>query len=459
MNYLDDTIAAISTPAGEGGIGIVRLSGADAINIAGRIFYSPKGKRLKDVPSRSVVYGFIVDPVSGKSVDEALVTVMRAPKTYTAEDVVEINCHGGMLPVKAILTLILREGARLAEPGEFTKRAFLNGRIDLAQAEAVIDIIKAKTDRAERLAMQQLEGRLSGRIKAFQEEIAELCSFIEAYIDFPEDEIEVLKKSEIISSIKKIDAGLEELSKGYDEGRFFREGVSAAIVGKPNAGKSSLLNTLLEKDRAIVTDMPGTTRDVIEDYLNIKGLPLRVMDTAGIRESHNLAEKEGVKRSLKAIDGADIVIAVLDASKPVDDSDMELLDKIAGKKTIILVNKCDVESPDFNVPEGAANVIRCSALRGEGIGGLKEMIYSLCISSPAPVESEEPLVTNIRHKHAIDRAAESLKASLDSLEKGEPLEITAMFLREALGHTGSIIGAVTTEDILNRIFANFCIGK
>ncbi len=459
MNSPDDTIAAISTPTGEGGIGIVRLSGRDAVRIADRIFSSPKSRKLEGSRSHTVNYGFLVDPAGGRRIDEVLATVMRAPKTYTMEDVVEFNCHGGMLPLREALHLLLREGARLAEPGEFTKRAFLNGRIDLSQAEAVIDLIKAKTDRAERLALQQLEGGLSRRITGLRDRITDTCVHVEACIDFPEDEPELTIKDEIIGSMRAIGTELKELSKGYDEGRFFREGVSAAIIGKPNVGKSSLLNALLEKDRAIVTDMPGTTRDVVEDLLNINGLPLRIMDTAGIRDACNLAEMEGVKRSLKALEGADIVIAVVDAGSPLDEADRELLDKVRHKRAVVLANKCDIEAADFSLPDMGINCIRASALTGEGLDALKNRIYSLCISSGASQDTEDLMITNERHKQSLDRALASLRDAGESLERSDPLEVTAISLREALDALGAIVGLITTEDILNRIFSEFCIGK
>jgi tRNA modification GTPase len=465
MNHLDDTIAAISTPIGEGGIGIIRLSGQDAICIVDKIFSSPKNKRLKDVKSHTIVYGFIVNPDSRERIDEVLVTVMRAPKTYTKEDVVEINCHGGMLPLHASLQLLVNQGARLAEPGEFTKRAFLNGRIDLSQAEAVIDLIRAKTGQAEKLALQQLEGRLSAKVKNIMDRLTDICAHIEAYIDFPEEEIEMLTKNEIIHSMQAIGNELLTLSKGYDEGRFFREGVSAAIVGKPNVGKSSLLNALLKKDRAIVTEIPGTTRDVIEDYLNINGLPLKIMDTAGIRQTHDLAEIEGVKRSLKAIDGADIVIAVFDASRPVDKADNELIARVKDKKTIAVINKSDIEIPEFGAAMGQElwtekeKVLKISALRGDGIDAFKSAIYNACISSDSAHGIESVLITNVRHKQSVDSALEALKKAEETLNEKEPLEVAALFLREALDRLGEITGAVTTEDILNKIFSEFCIGK
>ncbi|HKN19465.1 MAG TPA: tRNA uridine-5-carboxymethylaminomethyl(34) synthesis GTPase MnmE [Dissulfurispiraceae bacterium] len=459
MNYPEDTIAAIATPMGEGGIGIIRLSGKDAIDIAARIFLPRGAKKLKDASSHTITYGFIADPSQGGRVDEVLVTVMRSPRTYTREDVVEINCHGGMLPLKTVLQLLLREGARIAEPGEFTRRAFLNGRIDLSQAEAVIDIIKARSGQAERLALAQLEGKLSRKITELQDRITALCAYVEAQIDFPEDELETVSKNEMSESMRVISKELLSLSAGYEAGRFFRDGVATAIVGKPNVGKSSLLNALLEKDRAIVTEMPGTTRDVIEDTLNLEGLPLRIMDTAGIRETHNLAEAEGIKRGLKAVEGADIVIAVLDSSRPVDKADEDLLRAVAYKRTIVLINKCDIRSPDFAVPDRSTNVVEASALTGEGIRELKDMIYSVCISSGVPVETEVPLITNMRHKHLLDMASQALAEAVSAQENAIPLEIVAMYVREALDCVGTIIGILTTDDILNKIFSEFCVGK
>ena len=468
MTSLDDTIAAIATPTGEGGIGIIRLSGPDAVRIADRIFYSPGNKQLVQAKSHTVTYGFVVNPETGKKVDEVLITLMKAPKTYTREDVVEINCHGGRIPLASVLRLVIKEGARIAGPGEFTRRAFLNGRIDLSQAEAVIDVITAKTEQAERLALTQLEGGLSKRIAFFSEKTLSLCAHIEAYIDFPENEIESMAKNEMIDSMREIETGLAELSRGYDEGRFFREGACLAIVGKPNVGKSSLLNALLQKDRAIVTDMPGTTRDVIEDFLNVSGLPLRVMDTAGIRESHDLAEIEGVKRSLKAIEGADIVLAVLDAGRPFDDADKEVLGRLKDKKTVIVINKSDIENPAFSFPPAEFNFhpsVRVSALKEYGLDDMKNLIFSLLVNRrPSENEAfgsttEDLLVTNLRHKQSIDNAVQSMQMAAKTFEHEEALEVTALFLRESLDSLGEIVGNVTTDDILNMIFGKFCIGK
>lgn len=446
-----DTISAISTPPGEAGIGIVRISGPDAVKIAEKLFISPKNSVMK---SHAVIYGFIKDPESGQRVDEVLLTVMRAPHTYTKEDVIEINCHGGLLPLRRVLELTLKEGARLAVPGEFTKRAFLNGRIDLSQAEAALDLIRAKTEESERIALEQLTGGLSEKINALREKTLSVCAHIEAYIDFPEEEIEPASISEIKKDITDTIDDISALSASYNEGRFFREGLKVAIAGRPNVGKSSLLNALLQRDRAIVTEMPGTTRDVIEEYLNIEGLPLRIMDTAGIRQAHDMAEEEGVKRSLQAVKDADLVLGILDSSMPLKDGDMKLIETLRGKNSILVLNKTDLPEAMIELPHDMPSV-RVSAKTGEGLEALKEAIFNSCLRKG---RTEGVMVTNLRHKTALDASETALKAALNAIET-RPLEITAMELREALDRLGEIVGAVTTEDILNRIFSEFCIGK
>ena len=493
--FLDDTIVAISTPLGEGGIGIVRLSGKDALSIAERLFFSSKGKTLSKTKSHRIIHGFIKDPVDNKTVDEVLVSVMRSPNTYTKEDIVEINCHGGMLPLRKVLELVIKEGARLAEPGEFTKRAFLNGRLDLSEAEAVLDLIRAKTDESGRIALEQLKGRLSEKIINLREKLTDICASLEAYIDFPEEEIEFSSKKSMMESISSTIAELESLLKSYDEGRFFREGLGAAIVGRPNVGKSSLLNALLQRDRAIVTDVPGTTRDIIEEYLNIGGLPLRIIDTAGIRESHDMAEMEGVKRSLSAIEDADLVIAIVDGSQPLKKEDFEVMEKVKGKNAIIAVNKSDLISAETQksvadrlinkvsfplvgnpseerlrasrsdksgsnsaLTDYALRIIYISALKGDGLDELKSAIINSCLKNWQE-QKEGIIITNLRHKIAIQSAHDSLRNALKTMEDNQPVEITAVELRYALDRLGEIVGAVTTDDILNRIFSSFCIGK
>ncbi len=454
-----DTIAAISTPLGEGGIGIIRISGTEAINIASKIFYSYKGIKLTQVKTHTIHYGFIVDPETDEKVDEVLVSVMRAPNTYTREDVVEINCHGGYITLKRILDIVISQGARIAEPGEFTKRAFLRGRIDLSQAESVIDIIKAKTEESQKIALQHLSGKLSEKINELRNALTRVCAHVEAYIDFPEEDIDGMTGKEIEEEIIQISEEIRKLIEGYEEGKIYREGLRAAIVGKPNVGKSSLLNALLMKDRAIVTEIPGTTRDIIEEYVNIKGMPLRIVDTAGIRESHDLVEAEGIRRTLKAVDEAELVLLLLDMSREIDRLDMEIIYKVKDKKVIVVLNKKDIKNKDFNLPDTIKDKtkIEISALTGEGIEELKEAIFNTAISGR--YKQEGLIITKLRHKVALEGSYLALKNAIESFKGGKPLEITAMFLREGLSYLGQIVGVVTTEEILNLIFSEFCIGK
>lgn len=462
--FTQDTIAAISTPLGEGGIGIVRLSGKDSIDVVERIFTSPKKRLLRDARSYGLVFGYIHDPSTGEKIDEVLITVMRSPHSYTREDIVEINCHSGMVTLRGILELVLKEGTRLADPGEFTKRAFINGRVDLSQAEAVLDLIRSKTDESRRIAMEQLQGGLSERIITLRDKLKDLCALVEAYIDFPEEEIEIDSRDEIATSIEEIMKELQKLLKTYDEAKFFREGLSTAIVGRPNVGKSSLLNALLQRDRAIVTPLPGTTRDVIEEFLNINGLPLRIMDTAGIRDVQNAVEKEGVKRSLQSIENADIVVAVFDRSESLQNEDFEILEKIKNKKSIIIMNKCDLPAASdksaiaSNLSPCTLHILDISALTGAGLEELKNRIFTSSLKDWRE-EKEGVLVTNLRHKIAIENAEASLGRALSGFGENKPLEIIALELRDSLDRLGEIVGAVTTEDILDSIFKNFCIGK
>ncbi len=463
-----ETIAAISTPPGEGGIGIVRLSGPDALSIASRIF-SPGGrqkekeKNLCRVKSHRMLYGFITDPETGEQVDEVLVAVMRAPGTYTREDMVEINCHGGAHPLARTMELVLREGARLALPGEFTKRAFLGGRIDLTQAEAVLSLIQAKSDAAGKAALAQLSGGLGGRIRQETARLARICAHLEASIDFPEEEIEPDEMAAITAGIKNISGNLKSLSGSYEEGKLLRDGIKTAILGKPNVGKSSLLNALLSQERAIVTDIPGTTRDVIAEYMNLGGHALKIMDTAGIREAADRPEAEGIKKSLAAMDEADLVLCVLDGSAEFDEEDMRVISRIKErcKRAILVINKKDLfmnKKPEGLFAEDWPEIC-VSAKTGAGLEELKVSITEIFRQKNQAGAETGVLITSLRHKTALDKARLALDRALGTIGEGLPAEIVSLDLSEALRELGSITGEVGTDDILAIIFSEFCIGK
>jgi tRNA modification GTPase len=452
----DDTIAAISTAIGHSGIGIVRISGSDAIRIADKLFRSHKGKKLKHTPSNRIIYGRIVEPGRREVIDEVLLSVMKAPGTYTREDIIEINCHGGAVAVRRVLELVLEYGARLAEPGEFTQRAFLNGRIDLAQAEAVLDVISALTDESQKTAIRQLSGNLSKKIDGIREKLIDLTALVEAYIDFPEDDIEPLSVKEMKKQAEAIQRALQNLIDSSKYGLILRDGLKTAIIGRPNVGKSSLLNALLEHDRAIVTELPGTTRDVIEEYLNIEGLPLKIMDTAGIRSVENIAEKEGVKRSLMTMEDADLVLVMLDGSSALHKTDLELLEKSKSKNTLLVINKTDLPQK-IRLDNPPREVIRISARHGSGLDSLKKKIFKK--ATGGEVHHGTDIVTNVRHLKAIESASSSITSFLVQLKKDTSPEFLSLELRDALDSIGAIIGITTPDDILNRIFSSFCIGK
>jgi tRNA modification GTPase len=452
----DDTIAAISTPPGKGGIGIVRISGDQAIELADRIFRASGGTKLSGSPSHRIHYGHIIDPSSNETVDEVLVSVMKAPRTYTREDTVEINCHGGPVPLRRVLELVINHGARLAEPGEFTRRAFLNGRLDLSQAEAVADLINAMTEQARKSAMDQLRGSLSSKIAELRDEIIDLTAYVEAHIDFPEDDIGTGDMADMKRRAQKITGQLRELVDGAREGIILREGVKTAIIGSPNVGKSSLLNILVQQDRAIVTEMPGTTRDIIEEFINIKGIPIRIMDTAGIREVDDRAELEGVRRSLAAMQEAALVLFVLDGSRHMTESEMAMLDDIDPQKTIIVVNKSDLKRVLSLKADGIPHA-EVSAKTGAGISDLKEKIARCVLHGT--VECPSALVTNVRHVQAIELALDAMNRFGTAFEGGTPPEFLAVELRDALQALGEIVGITTPDEILDRIFSSFCIGK
>ncbi|MCG0275098.1 MAG: tRNA uridine-5-carboxymethylaminomethyl(34) synthesis GTPase MnmE [Thermosediminibacteraceae bacterium] len=462
MNDEKDTIAAISTPLGEGGIGIIRISGEDSFRIADEIFQPKKNIKTSEMKPRTMYLGNIIDPESGEVIDEVLLVKYKAPYTYTREDMVEINSHGGFVVQNRILEIVLNRGARVAEPGEFTKRAFLNGRIDLSQAEAVIDIIRAKTDRALKIALNQLKGGLSNWIREVRQEILRILAHIEANIDFPEDDIPGIDPKTITVEIKSLRAKLDDILKKAKAGKIMREGLSTVILGRPNVGKSSLLNSLLREKRAIVTEIPGTTRDIIEEYINIKGIPIKIVDTAGIRETLDAVEKIGVERALETLENADMVLLMFDASEELKKEDREIMELVKDKFVIVVINKVDLPVK-LNIEEVVSAfpgkpVIRISALQEKGIEELREAIYRVVTEELGPVD-EGVMITRARHSQAIRNAIEALKRAESALEKEIPMEVVAMEVREALDFLGEITGDAVGEDVVKAIFENFCIGK
>jgi len=461
QNPQEETIAAISTPFGESGIGIVRISGPSAEPIARKLFKPRKDQSY--FISHHFHFGEIVDNQSGNPVDEVLIVLMKSPKTYTTEDIAEIHCHGGYFVLQKVLELALREGARLAQPGEFTKRAFLKGRVDLTQAEAVIDLIKAKTETSLEIATQQLRGALYKELAEVKARLIESLSLMEAHIDFPEEGIEPIALGKIRKGLETIVHQTEEWIDSYEEGKIFREGISCAIVGKTNVGKSSLLNVLLKEDRAIVTAIPGTTRDVIEEVLNIYGVPVRLMDTAGMRKPADSIEREGVRRAKERMAEADFVVLMLDASRSLDDDDREIFAEIKGKKKVIAMNKNDLP-PKTSLEEVKVlfpkdPVISISALRNDGIDRLKQAIHSSLIRREVRATPEHLIVANIRHKAALTQVRNNLFNAAKQLEEGVSLEFIAFEIRSALEALADLVGETATEEVLDRIFEEFCIGK
>ncbi len=457
----DDTIAAIATSVGEAGIGIVRLSGRDAQAILRRIFRpasSPKGLDAS-FESHRVYYGHAVDPSNGAAIDEVLATCMLAPRSYTREDVVEIHCHGGPVPLQRVLLATLQAGARPAMPGEFTLRAYLNGRIDLAQAEAVADVIRSRTDRGLSLALKGLSGQLSQRIRGVRGELVRLLAYLEATIDFSEDDI---PEEEVEGPLQRCLDSVQGLLSTADQGIVCRQGVRVAIVGRPNVGKSSLLNALLRTDRAIVTEIAGTTRDTLEETANFSGVPVCLVDTAGIVESDNLVERLGVERSRRAIEEADLCLMVVDRSAPLWEEDLAIAATAAGKATIVVANKADLSPAlsraDMESLVEGASVVEASTLDGRGLEALQEAVLRAVFSGRV-LQSEEMLVSNPRHKGVLVRAESHLRDALASLKTGLPADCTASDLRSAVEALGEITGETATEDLLESIFSHFCIGK
>lgn len=453
----EETICAVSTPVGAGGIGIIRVSGSRAIEMSAKLFRPAGNSTLAGAASHTVQYGQVLDPSTGAVVDEALATVMRAPRTYTREDVVEINCHGGPAPLRRTLELLLAAGCRPAEPGEFTKRAFLNGRLDLTRAEAVMDIIHARTELSLRAANEQLQGGLSREVEALRERLVGIIAGVEAGVDFPEEEIETPNGGPLAGELRDLSDAVQRMLDGADFGRVLREGAATAIAGRTNAGKSSLLNALLRQDRAIVTEVPGTTRDVLEECLNISGMPLRVLDTAGIRHTGDIVEQEGVRRSLAAIASADLVLIVLDGSLPLGSDDLRVLEAAKGRAAIAVVNKNDLPRRLESIPWPERQV-SISCRTGEGIDRLKQAMLDLMQEAAAPPR-EHAWAVNQRHRLSLEQAGKSIGKALGSAEAALSPEFIALDLRDGLDHLGMIIGATYTEDILERIFRDFCIGK
>lgn len=458
-----DTIAAISTPSGEGAIAIVRLSGADAVKIADKIFKSVKGKRLAEAMTHTIHYGHLIDPHEGQVVEEVMVSVMKGPKTFTKEDVIEINCHGGIVSVKRVLQLVLKNGARLAEPGEFTKRAFLNGRIDLSQAEAVMDLIRAKTDRAMNVALGQMEGRLSTLIRKLRQEILETLAHVEVNIDYPEyDDVEEMTHKMLMEKSSLVREELKKLLQTSQQGKILREGLSTVIIGRPNVGKSSLLNSLVHENKAIVTDIPGTTRDVIEEYVNVRGVPLRLLDTAGIRETEDIVERIGVERSRQVLKEADLILLVLNSADPLTIEDENLFKAVEGMDVIVIVNKTDlpqeIDMDRVKELSGEHKLVTTSLLEDRGIDELEEAISSLFFSGTIEA-GDLTYVSNTRHIALLTQALQAIEEVIEGIEMGTPIDIVQIDLTRSWEFLGEIIGDSVHESLIDQLFSQFCLGK
>lgn len=453
------TIAAICTAPGIGGIGIIRMSGKECFSVLEKIF-EPKAKRI--VPKGyTIQYGNIVDRKNNKIIDEVLVSYFVEPKSYTTENMCEINSHGGTVVLKQILELCINNGAVLAEPGEFTKRAFLNGRIDLSQAEAVVDILNAKTELEAGTAEKQLDGYLSNKIKEIRNLGISLMSDIEASIDYPEYDVEEVTREKLDKELNKIKDKLEQLENGFESGKLLKEGIKTAIIGKPNAGKSSLLNAMLKEERAIVTEYAGTTRDTIEEYINLQGIPLKVIDTAGIRETENEVEKIGIEKSRKITKEADLIIAIFDGSKPLGNEDIEIIDLIRQRNAIIVINKEDLGEPNDDILKKldiGKPIIKISAIEGRGIENIYKEIISLFEMDKISSDSSF-VITNLRHKHAIENARKNVCQAIKTINDKMPIDIVAIQIKNILEELGKITGDNVSEDIIKDIFAKFCLGK
>lgn len=454
-----DTIAAITTPLGESGIGAIRISGPDAYAVGDKIFKSKSAVPLKERRDRSIQYGTIVDE-NGSCIDEVLALIMKGPHSYTAEDVLEIQCHGGREALESILQLILRSGARMANPGEFTERAFVNGRIDLAQAEAVMDVIQAKSRAGLTSAVSQLEGRLSKVINKTRKELTELVTRLEVMIDYPEEDLEDIAVPDVSGALQEMQEKLQHMLEESQNGRMIRDGVMAAIAGTPNAGKSSLLNRLLQEERAIVTDVPGTTRDVLEEWITLRGVPVCLVDTAGIRETDDTVEKIGVSRARRYLDRADIILAVIDGSRPLTDEDKDILQSAADKNVIIVLNKTDLPSVMTSQDLSTYGFPICpiSASTGDGLEELKDRLLQEVLKGGF-TDGPSALLTNTRHIELVRQSAEALERARQSLQDGMPLDCAVIDIRQAWDTLGSITGDTVHDDIVEEIFSRFCLGK
>ncbi|EGG60688.1 tRNA uridine-5-carboxymethylaminomethyl(34) synthesis GTPase MnmE [Staphylococcus epidermidis] len=456
-----DTITSISTPMGEGAIGIVRLSGPQAIEI-GDILYKGK-KKLSEVETHTINYGHIIDPETNETVEEVMVSVLRAPKTFTREDITEINCHGGILTINRILELTMTYGARMAEPGEYTKRAFLNGRIDLSQAEAVMDFIRSKTDRASKVAMNQIEGRLSDLIKKQRQSILEILAQVEVNIDYPEyDDVEDATTDFLLEQSKRIKEEINQLLETGAQGKIMREGLSTVIVGRPNVGKSSMLNNLIQDNKAIVTEVAGTTRDVLEEYVNVRGVPLRLVDTAGIRDTEDIVEKIGVERSRKALSEADLILFVLNNNEPLTEDDQTLFEVIKNEDVIVIINKTDLEQR-LDVSElremiGDMPLIQTSMLKQEGIDELEIQIKDLFFGGEVQ-NQDMTYVSNSRHISLLKQARQSIQDAIDAAESGIPMDMVQIDLTRTWEILGEIIGESASDELIDQLFSQFCLGK
>ncbi|MDF7668612.1 tRNA uridine-5-carboxymethylaminomethyl(34) synthesis GTPase MnmE [Lactobacillus sp. ESL0703] len=453
-----DTIAAISTPIGEGGISIVRMSGEDAVEIANRVF---KGANLAKVPSHTIHYGHVIEPKTKQVIDEAMVSVMLAPKTFTREDIVEINCHGGIVVTNRILQLLLKEGARMAEAGEFTKRAFVNGRIDLTQAESVMDIVRAKTDKARQVAEKQLEGGLLEKIRAMRQEILDTLANVEVNIDYPEYDADTITANQMATVSRSVSEQITQLLDTAAEGTALRNGLATAIIGQPNVGKSSLLNYLTKSDKAIVTDIAGTTRDTLEEYVSIKGVPLKLIDTAGIRDTDNKVEKIGVERSKKALVQADLVLLLLDSSQDLSPEDKELIAATDAKKRIVILNKTDL-GQKLTVAEikklTGSEVIATSILQEKNLTELEEAIRKLFFSG-IENSNDQVMVTNQRQVGLLEKAKKQLQDVIQAVNDEVPVDIAQIDFNGAWDTLGEITGESSPDELVNELFSQFCLGK